>query len=59
MSMATSQQCYSLCGLLPTSEEEVFHGLSCLSTCTLFRLSNVDPIETEKALNEAAGSVKS
>jgi hypothetical protein len=34
-----------MCGPLPTSKEEVLHGISCLSICTLIGLLDVGSIE--------------
>jgi hypothetical protein len=45
MSVGTLQHLRPVCGPLPTSKQEMVHGLSCLSTCTLICLGGVDSKE--------------
>jgi hypothetical protein len=45
VSMGTLQHFRPVRGPLLTSKEEVLHGLSCLSTCTLIRLGDIDSIK--------------
>jgi hypothetical protein len=43
--------------LLTSKEEEVLHGLSCLSTCTLIRLGDIDSIKVSTESRHAKALV--
>jgi hypothetical protein len=57
VSVGTLQHLRQVYNPLPTSKEEVIHGLSCLSTCTLICLCDIDPIEVSIESGHASPEV--